>query len=317
LEEALAGLHRYGLVEVPDPAVTGAAPTLALHPLVREVSDLLLKGEAPDLGPWRRTRGAVAQRLVEVIGETVAAGRDGWMTARLLAAHAALLGKLIDTDPGQLSNARSSVKSLADSLHAAGDYGPEIDLLQIVLAEQEQHGPDHPDTLASRNNLGEALHGLGRHAEAADLHRETLDASVRVLGPDHPDTLTSRNNLAGALYGLGRHAEAADLHRETLDAYVRVLGPDHPDTLTSRNNLANALDGLGRHAEAADLHRETLDARVRVLGPDHPDTLGSRNSLAVALARVSGRKRRQAWATRAAIVCVVFVLLLAALRWYR
>jgi Tetratricopeptide repeat len=74
---------------------------------------------------------------------------------------------------------------------------------------------------------------------------------------------------------------------------------------------------LGRHAEAADLHRETLDARVRVLGPDNPDTLDSRNNLGLALARVSGRKRRQAWATRAVIACVVIVLLLAALRRYR
>jgi hypothetical protein len=52
-------------------------------------------------------------------------------------------------------------------------------------------------------------------------------------------------------------------------------------------------------------------------GPDHPGTLASRNNLAVALARVSGRKRRQAWARRAVIACVVIVLRLAALWWYR
>ncbi|MFI5067845.1 MAG: tetratricopeptide repeat protein, partial [Streptosporangiales bacterium] len=149
-------------------------------------------------------------------------------------------------------------------------------------------GPDHPDTLASRDNLAAAYRAAGRAAEAIPLHQQTLAASERVLGPDHPSTLTSRNNLAEAYGAAGRAAEAIPLHEQTLAARERVLGPDHPHTLTSRNNLAAAYQMAGRAAEAIPLHEQTLAARERVLGPDHPHTLSSRNNLAAAY-RAAGR----------------------------
>ncbi len=65
-------------------------------------------------------------------------------------------------------------------------------------------GPDHPDTLDSRNNLALAYQEAGRAAEAIPLHEQTLAASERVLGPDHPRTLDSRGNLADARRATGR-----------------------------------------------------------------------------------------------------------------
>ncbi len=65
-------------------------------------------------------------------------------------------------------------------------------------------GPDHPDTLNSRNNLAAAYVAAGRAAEAIELHQQTLAAFERVLGPDHPSTLSSRNNLAAAYRAAGQ-----------------------------------------------------------------------------------------------------------------
>ena len=102
-------------------------------------------------------------------------------------------------------------------------------------------GPDHPDTLGSRDNLAHAyLAAVGRTDDAIDLCLRTVADSERVLGPDHPDTLTSRNNLATAYYTVGRTEEAIDLYIRTAADSDRVLGPDHPVTVGSRNNLADA-----------------------------------------------------------------------------
>ena len=57
-------------------------------------------------------------------------------------------------------------------------------------------GPDHPDTLTSRNNLASAYQSAGRLAEAIPLFERELADRERLSRPDHPDTLTSRNNLA-------------------------------------------------------------------------------------------------------------------------
>ena len=169
-------------------------------------------------------------------------------------------------------------------LNELGDSAAQaIAVGEPLIADVERVlGPDHPDTLASRNNLANAYRAAGRAAEAIPLHEQTLADRERVLGPDHPDTLTSRNNLAVAYQAAGRAAEAIPLLEQTLADRERVLGPDHPDTLTSRNNLAVAYRAAGRAAEAIPLHEQTLADRERVLGPDHPDTLTSRNNLAAA-----------------------------------
>ncbi len=63
-----------------------------------------------------------------------------------------------------------------------------------LLADQERVlGPDHPNTLAVRNNLANAYQAAGRTTRR------------RILGPDHPDTMNSRGNLAAAYSNAGRN----------------------------------------------------------------------------------------------------------------
>ena len=166
---------------------------------------------------------------------------------------------------------------LGDSMAQAITVGEQLaaDLERLL-------GPDHPNTLNSRNNLATVYRAAGRTAEAIAVHEQVLAARERLLGPDHPNTLTSRNNLATDYRAAGRTAEAIAVHEQVLAARERLLGPDHPDTLTSRNNLATAYRVAGRTAEAITLHEHNLAARERVLGPDHPNTLNSRNNLALA-----------------------------------
>ena len=172
---------------------------------------------------------------------------------------------------------------VAQAYDSAGRLGEAIALFEEVVADSVRVlGPDHSDTLTSRNNLAYAYDSAGRPDKAVALFEEVVADSVRVLGPDHSDTLTSRNNLAYAYDSAGRPDKAVALFEEVVADSVRVLGPDHSDTLTSRNNLAYAYDSAGRVGEAITLFEEVLADSVRVLGPDHSDTLTSRNNLAYA-----------------------------------
>jgi hypothetical protein len=53
-------------------------------------------------------------------------------------------------------------------------------------------GPEHPNTLRSRDNLALGYSDLGRTAEAVALHEETLAIMERVLGPEHPDEMVPK-----------------------------------------------------------------------------------------------------------------------------
>jgi tetratricopeptide (TPR) repeat protein/tRNA A-37 threonylcarbamoyl transferase component Bud32 len=145
---------------------------------------------------------------------------------------------------------------------------------------QTRLGPDHPDTLSSRNNLALAYLAAGRIDDALKMFEATLKQRESKLGPDHPNTLISRDNLAVAYQDAGRTDEAIMLHEVALKQSESKLGPDHPDTLASRNNLALAYKVAGRLADVLPLHEKTLKLVAAKLGPDHPDTLISRNNLA-------------------------------------
>ena len=147
-----------------------------------------------------------------------------------------------------------------EALEAFHSWIPEWELLL---------GPDHPQTLTSRNNLAVAYETAGDLGRAIPLFAQTLTDRERILGPDHPQTLTSGNNLAGAYQAAGDLVRAIPLYTQTLTDSERILGPNHPDTLTSRNNLALALWADARPHEARLAMGEAARTAYRALGPDH------------------------------------------------
>ena len=59
-------------------------------------------------------------------------------------------------------------------------------------------GPDHPDTLTTRNNLAVAYGDVGRLAEAINAWEKLLPDCQRVLGREHPLTKRVEKNLEAA-----------------------------------------------------------------------------------------------------------------------
>src|SRR5262249_20655600 len=57
-------------------------------------------------------------------------------------------------------------------------------------------GPDHPDTLATMNDLAGAYRDVSMYDRALPLFEDTLALSKAKLGPDHLDTLRYMFNLA-------------------------------------------------------------------------------------------------------------------------
>ena len=174
-------------------------------------------------------------------------------------------------------------ESLSHAFSHAIDLGLPYEALTLAVAVDALEvllGPDHPDALASRNNLAGTYESVGRLIEAIALFERVLADSIRVLGEDHPNTLASHNNLAHAYHAGGRFTEAIALFERVLADSIRVLGEDHPNSLTSRNNLAGAYESEGRLAEAIALFERVLADSIRVLGKEHPDTLASCNNLA-------------------------------------
>ena len=180
---------------------------------------------------------------------------------------------------------------LAETLHYATSLGMSqlaLCLTDSVTRACDALGPDHPDTLASRNSLAGAYRDAGRLDKAIILYEQNLEDSIRVLGHGHPSTLASRFNLAGAYRASGRLDEAITLYEQVFSGRSRVLGPDHRSTLTSRDHLTDTYWEAGRFDEAIALKKQILADAMRIMGPDSPGALTARLKLAGAY-RDAGR----------------------------
>ena len=180
-------------------------------------------------------------------------------------AHAALAEAIGELAPMETHDQdeplhRYAAAREAEHLWATGRHKPALACLaareSVFPAENLQRwrsweervqailGPDHPDTLTTRNNIAAWTGETGDGREALRLFQELLPDQERVLGPDHPDTLTTRNNIAHWTGGTGDAREALRLYEELLPDRERVLGPDHPDTLVTRRAIRGLQDRL-------------------------------------------------------------------------
>jgi tetratricopeptide (TPR) repeat protein len=151
-------------------------------------------------------------------------------------------------------------------------YRQAAKLLRAVIETRTRVlGPEHRDTLKSRNNLANALDDMGEHVEAVKGHRAVLAIRARVFGPDDPDTLASRNNLANALDDSGEHAEAEKEQRAVLAIRARVFGPEHAKTLDSRMNLGAVLCSQKQYAKSEVEYRTALAVLERLRKAEDTD----------------------------------------------
>jgi len=139
-------------------------------------------------------------------------------------------------------------------------------------------GPDHPDTLTSRNNLAGAYWKAGRFDRSVPMLEDVLKLTTLKLGPDHPDTLRTQANLGVNYRDAGRPTEGARLMEEALErARAR------PDVLAKLawvpSELAAVYVAAGQFAKSETILRESLEQARKQFGPKDPRTASAMDDL--------------------------------------
>jgi tetratricopeptide (TPR) repeat protein len=163
-------------------------------------------------------------------------------------------------------------------------------LLKRALAIREKAlGPDHPQTIAKRNELALFYLTTGRDAAAVPLVKQLLASGETALGANQPETVASLTELARCYERLAGHyarqsggkTEAETLLVRALAIKEKVRGPEHPDVARLLENLAFVYGGKDRGAEADALLTRALAIREKELGAEDPGITGLLNLLAV------------------------------------
>lgn len=185
-----------------------------------------------------------------------------------------------DQAPLTEATVRHTLGTTYDSL---GEYAPAERQFRRAAALRQKLGPDHPETMRARNNLGVVLAKLEKHGEAEALFSELVEARRRVSGGEHPSTLLAMKHLALSRGRNGRLEEAIALVRELIAISTRSLGPEHATTLNYLRNLAAMLLSARRYDEALAPAQTAYGTSLRELGADDNRTLAAAEVLASTL----------------------------------
>lgn len=172
------------------------------------------------------------------------------------------------------------------SLLRRGEYSEAVARLESasqVLATEL--GPDHPDALASRVALADALRLSGRSTEAVDIFRDVIRRRASA-GEDSVASLAVDASFAAALRDAGMTLEAVSVLRRVVPKMEQLLGSAHPDVIQAKTSLAVVYADTGNLVEAARIQRDALDSAIEALGKDHRLTLVAMGNLASMLSQL-------------------------------
>ncbi|MEZ6036312.1 MAG: serine/threonine-protein kinase [Planctomycetota bacterium] len=154
---------------------------------------------------------------------------------------------------------------------------------RTLATSASELGPDAPNTVTTRANLGQLLTELGEHDAAEALLVEAAAQQARVLGSHHPLTIDAKNSLALLHLEQGKLELAEREFAEVLRLRTDSHGEDHLHCARVLTSLGNVRSLLARHAAAlADLERAVALLQAR-LGADHPWTLDALGNQCAAL----------------------------------
>eukprot|EP00729_Bicosta_minor_P020795 gene20795-biopygen13417 len=108
---------------------------------------------------------------------------------------------------------------------------------EVLTIRLQVLGPEHPQTLTTKENISITLCRQGKHAEALPLARESYRGYTKVYSSKHPRTLDAASRLGSVLMKLGEYAESEAILRATLVLQREVLGPEHQETNQTAENL--------------------------------------------------------------------------------
>jgi len=159
--------------------------------------------------------------------------------------------------------------NLARTYLHLGDLKKSQELLVWVLKKRKHFfGPDHPDTLMTRNELGMNFFAQKQHLAIAErLVANVLESRKRILGEEHAYTLWSVNDLSKICCERERWDEAVKMLENIIPIVRRTLGEEHGGMLMTKLNLTRAYILCQRWKEAEELIRPLRE----IVPSEHPD----------------------------------------------
>jgi tetratricopeptide (TPR) repeat protein len=176
-----------------------------------------------------------------------------------------------------LSGMYALSKKWADAERTARE---EVEIVRAL------HGTDSLEAAAALNELGTALMGSGKLAEAkaagGTMVRIATAPGLRA-GPGRPDPAKVEGDALLILFSVAITEEdyptALALAKRRLEISRKRVGERHPEFPQALNDLALGQMYTGDFTGAERTYLEVIDRNIAILGPDHPEVATARENL--------------------------------------
>ena len=176
-------------------------------------------------------------------------------------------------------------RTLNDAYHSLNRFEEAIRHQRRVIELQETTtGPESPQALVARGDLGNSLIMAGKYKESESFLRQLLKDSQKLWGNDHPNTPVAMMMLGGALWRQelkSKTPEAEALLRESWNLFkTRSDENSRRNTVVAGGYLGLLISSDGRHEEALKIFKELEREAIEIHGARHSRVLDLRISIA-------------------------------------
>jgi serine/threonine protein kinase len=159
----------------------------------------------------------------------------------------------------------STLKLQAANLDIQGRAGDEeATLYQLLVAERQLYGNEHPSLAQSLNQLASVLKTEGKLAAAEPLRREALSIQRQLLGEENPEVAQTLSNWGNLLAAENKWPDAELSLRDAFTIREKIFGDNNPLTATSLTDWGQLLEMEGRLEDARNLYLEKADGKSAV-----------------------------------------------------
>ena len=166
-------------------------------------------------------------------------------------------------------------------------------LLQCLSVAKKIHlDDDHPDVIATENDLGELYSDWGRPTDAENYLRQSLQGYRRYMNGDSTPLVDAMANLAAELRKQQKFEEAEQLGLEAIETARKATETMTPAGMSwslgdTHGYVARTYEAMGRFDDAERHFRESYEM-IRVLAEDDPyGVVSSRVHMEQDMARIA------------------------------
>jgi len=168
-----------------------------------------------------------------------------------------------------------------EALRYAGRLEAARERLAMAIRGFRQLYPEGNERLLDLlGGLGIVHYKLGELNHAAEVAREHLDLSRRLLGERSHQTALALSNTGNIEFARGNYPAARDLQEESAQAFAELYGKDHVAVALTLGNVAEALHHMGQYEEALHLRTDAMRRIGEVWGEDSTRYLHQLRALA-------------------------------------